>query len=121
MRILIFLILAGVSFLSHAVDKKGNYAVWGVGQKSCFSFTRARASGKYDEYKYFTMGYLTAYNALIPDTYRISGVKSFPDVMTWLDKYCQKKPVHSYNRAIGDYIVAHHDSRLAKQPDRTGW
>jgi len=120
MRILIFIILAGASFLTHAVDKSGNYAVWGAGRKSCFSYTSARGSGKYDEFKYYTMGYLTAYNALIPDTYRITGVESFPDVLSWLDKYCQKKPVHSFNRAIGDYIVAHHDSRLAHKPDNAG-
>lgn len=121
MRILIFLILAGTPFLTHAVDKSGDYAVWGVGRKSCFSYTTARASGKYDEYKYFTMGYLTAYNALIPDTYRISGVDSFPDVLKWLDNYCKKKQIHSFNQAIGDYIVAHHDTRLDRPPERAGF
>lgn len=116
MRNLILMLLICASFTAYARDKNGNYAVWGPGDKSCFSYNNARKADKYDEYKYFIMGYLTAYNTLTPDTYRISGMDQFPDVLKWLDDYCQKTPVHGFEQAVSDYIVAHHESRLARPP-----
>jgi hypothetical protein len=120
MRNLTLILLICVSFAAHAGDKKGNFAVWGPGVKSCFSYTSARKAEKYDAYKYFIMGYLTAYNTLTPDTYRISGNDRFIDVMKWLDDYCQKQPVHGFEQAVNDYVVHHQDSRLSEPPPTHG-
>ena len=38
------LTILGLLFITNtviAVDKSGNYAVWGIGMKSCFSFSTA--------------------------------------------------------------------------------
>jgi hypothetical protein len=116
MRNLILILLTCASFIVQAKDKNGNYAVWGPGDKSCFSYNNARATEKYDAFKYYIMGYLTAYNSLTPDTYRISGIDQFSDVLKWLDDYCQKQPVHSFDQAINDYATGHHDTRLDRPP-----
>jgi hypothetical protein len=116
MRILLIAFLASISMPSMAMDKNGNFAVWGPGRHSCYSYSQARKAEKYDQYKYYIMGFLTAYNTLTPDTYQISGVDKFPDVLTWLDNYCDKKPMQGFEQAVSGYIVAHHGSRLSAPP-----
>ena len=109
MRNLIIILLACASLQAQARDKNGNFAIWGPGDKSCFSYNSARKADSYAPYRYYIMGYLTAYNSLTPDTYRISGVDGFPEVLQWLDDYCAKQPVHSFEQALNDYVVDHHD------------
>lgn len=120
MRILILILLACACMQANAMDKDGNYAVWGPGQKSCFNYSNARNSGHDDDYKYFVMGYLTAYNTLTVKTYRISGAETFADVLGWLDNYCEEKQMHGFEQAVSDYIIAHHETRLSQPPASFG-
>ena len=114
MRIAIFLLLTSITFTLQAADSKGQYAVWGPGQKSCHAYSEAREAGDYDDYKYFVMGYLTAYNTLTDKTYRISGDKNFDQILEWLDNYCEPKAVHSFEQAVASFIVDSHESRLTR-------
>lgn len=94
-----------------AADPQGNHAIWGVGNKSCFSYSNARKDGNFDAYKHYIMGYLTAYNALAEDTYRISGNMNLNEILTWFDDYCELKAVNAFELALADFIFEHHEKR----------
>ena len=86
MKIIIISLMLLTVTNSHAEDAKGNFAIWGVGNKTCFSYYSARENNNYDDYKNFLMGFLTAYNALVPDTFRISGNMDIDAIIDWIDE-----------------------------------
>ena len=104
--------------LAQATDEKGSYAIWGVGQKSCFSYNKTRNSGDDSAYRNYLMGYLTAYNMQTEDTYRISGSMDMLAILNWIDSYCEQKPVHGFDQAVIEYLVEQYPRRYKKA--RTG-
>ncbi len=101
-----------------AYDAQGNLAVWGVGQTSCFSYKKARTAGGFNDYKHYTLGYLTAYNALTPETYNVSGSTDLHGVLGWLDAHCKKKPMESFEQALKTMVTTMHRSRQTLPPGR---
>ena len=116
MRPLISVLLLIISFSTCAADKSGNFAVWGVGKKSCFNYNKSKETGDYDAYKNFVMGYLTAVNYLTPDTYNFSGGMQITEIMEWLDDYCELKGINSFELALSDFLDAHKDKRYTSPP-----
>jgi hypothetical protein len=112
------LFLSALLYAPHALamDKDGNYAVWGVGAQSCHTYNKARSSEAYDPYKYFVMGYLTAYNIHTEDTYNISGGQKLSDVLNSLDEYCRESQIDSFETALKNYVEKNHDTRLKHSP-----
>ena len=106
-----------------AADSAGNYAIWGAGARSCHQYRGV--VDKADEsraFKDFLLGYLTAYNTLAPDTYNAVGGLSLVDALGWLDEYCRQHEMDSFERAIGQLLVAHHDQRMRVPPGANrGW
>lgn len=111
MRIPAILLTSILTLPALAADADGNYAVWGPGEKSCYSYTKARKADDYEDYRYFIMGYLTAYNTLTENTFRISGDKNMSQILEWLDAYCEPKGVHGFEQAVANFIVEHHETR----------
>ena len=116
MKYLLACILLIVANLAIAADESGNVAIWGAGQKSCFSYINARKSDDDSFYSNYLMGYLTAYNAQTPNTYRISGDKNMADILTWLDDYCEEKQVLGFDQAVGEFIIEHYPKRHKRAP-----
>ena len=56
-----------------AVDNSGNFAIWGVGKKSCYGYGQSTADDDFVKYKHYMKGFLTAYNIFTEKTYNISG------------------------------------------------
>lgn len=113
-KFLCILILLPFSFhipFASAADDEGNYAVWGEGGLSCFQYTKARAAEKDDLLKAYIRGYLTSYNTVSADTYSISGSMKMPEMMEWLDDYCDEKAIDSFDRAIQMLITDMEDNR----------
>lgn len=110
------LLLLGSSV--HAADKEGNYAVWGMGNQSCHAYNKARtgAEGEADTFKYYVMGYLTAYNVHQSETYSISSATPMPDIMVWLDEFCDSHAVSSFETALKNYISEHFEGRMKTIP-----
>ena len=106
--------------LTMAMDKNGDYAVWGMGRKTCYSYSQARASGDYDPYKDYLMGYLTAYNVMTEDTYLISGKMNLEESLEWMDDYCELKQMHSFELVLADFIREHRETRLKNAPYKPG-
>lgn len=109
-------LLLALSFSARAMDTNGNYAVWSVGKKSCYSYSKAREGEEQDKYKTFIMGYLTAYNAITAETYSISGSMTLPQILEWLDDYCELKPVHSFELALTEFLTSHKEKRMKHSP-----
>ncbi len=63
------------------------------------------------------MGYLTAHNKLIPDTFRISGKMDIDDVLEWLDNYCELKQLDGFEVALGEFVATHMDKRQKRSPN----
>ena len=115
--ILLMLLLACPVF---ATDKNGNYAIWGVGNSSCIKYTTSRAANNINEFRQFLMGYLTAYNNQADETYSISNTMTMDEILTWLDGECELKPTSSFEQAIIEFLLAHHDKRSRHPPGGFG-
>ncbi len=94
-----------------AADDRGNYAVWGPGRKSCFHYLKDRRGDAETPYRSYVMGYLTAYNAITPETYSISPGMGLDDVLAWLDAHCETKKLHSLEQSLIEFTTAHHEKR----------
>lgn len=105
---------------SHAADDHGNYAVWGMGSKSCHTYNQVSAQGETGDYRNYVMGYLTAYNAVAQDTYRIEGNMNIDEIMTWIHDYCEVKPMNGFEQALSDFTVEHASTRIQRAPSRSG-
>lgn len=108
--------------IAAAADKDGNYAVWGVGAKSCFHYTQAQAEAGAEAaaYRNYVTGYLTAFDAITEDTYSISAGKDLDQVMAWMTEYCTKKQIHSFEQALAEFTVEQHPQRSRRPPFRFG-
>lgn len=115
--------LVGAIWLSpvaRAADKDGNYAVWGVGAKSCYSYLQAAETPAAESFRNYVMGYLTAYDALTEDTYSIGAGKDLDQVMAWLKEYCAQKQIHSFEQGLTEFTVEHRPLRSRHPPFRYG-
>ena len=120
MRIILSIFIFSLSLPTQAADKSGNYAIWGNGQKSCFRYSQDRSAAQDAPYKSYIMGYLTAYNAITPETYSISRNMNLDDIMAWLDDYCDAKQMHGVEQSLLEFINSHYEQRYRKPPGSPG-
>ena len=116
MRIYSMIFLLFYVSASVAADKKGNYAIWGVGNKSCHSYNLSRAANEDDKYKDFIMGYFTAYNHTADETYSISRDMNINEILTWVDEQCELKPMVGFEEALTTFIINNHEGRMKTPP-----
>ena len=118
MRLSITLLIVGACLTGavQAADGAGNYAIWGKGRKSCFRYLQDREQVQDASYKDHIMGYLTAYNAMAPETYSITGNMKLDEVMTWMDDYCDAKKMQSIDHALLEFIESKYTSRQRALP-----
>ncbi len=66
------------------------------------------------------MGYLTAFNILTPETYRLSGNKNLNEILVWFDEYCELKAINAFELALADFVREHFESRSKSSSIRRG-
>lgn len=73
-----------------AKDVDGEFAVFSVGGKSCAEYLQARQGGGRAQHDYTTwmLGYLSAFNLIVPNTYDILGNRDLDKAVQWLDGHC---------------------------------
>jgi len=103
-----------------AADNMGNYAIWGKGNKSCFSYLKKRNNDAHEAYKDYLKGYLTAFNTITSETYSISGKMNIDQITKWIDDYCDVNKVHGFEQALTEFITQHYQDRFKTSPDRGG-
>ncbi len=107
-----------------AADIQGNYAIWGVGMTSCNQYIIAREAQDDVKYKQYVMGYLTAYNSMAENTYRVSGFNDLNSILSWMDETCIANRVHGFETSLKMYTEVMHEKRLKTpqaQKKRKGW
>jgi hypothetical protein len=114
--ILFLLIMMPVQ--SQAMDSNDNFAIWGLGNKSCHAYNISRNTDEERRYKDYIMGYFTAFNVQMPETYRIAGKMNLDDILVWLDDYCGLKPILPFEQSLEDFINENYDKRLKKAPSK---
>ena len=105
---------------AYAADKSGNYAIWGKGMKSCYHYLKDRDADKDTSYKNYIMGYLTAYNAMTPETYSISKNMKLDEIMTWMDDYCDSQKMSGLELSLIEFIITHYENRSRVPPGGAG-
>ena len=120
MKKILFLLLPclGISLLTNhawANDADGNHAVWGIGQKSCIAYQENRDDPEQNiKYENFLMGFLTATNILMENTYSISGTLNLTEIMNWIGDYCEEQPMSSFEAAISSFSASNYKERLLR-------
>jgi len=109
---LIFSIMMLTSTTVVAVDSNGNYAVWGIGKKSCFGFSQDVGGDDFDKYRHYIKGFLTAYNMFTEKTYSITGKMNEDEVVEWLEDYCADNPMFGLESALLNFTFDHYDKRM---------
>ena len=90
-QIIIGLLLLGLSQQITARDFEGSYAVYGAGGESCKAYLKSMKTGERQDYFIdWTIGYLTAFNVIMPNTYNILGESDFASAQGWLERHCNR-------------------------------
>lgn len=92
--IFLLLILSSHASNVHARDFEDGYAVYGAGAEPCSSYLTAMQKGGL-ELEFFIdwlIGYFSAFNVIMPNTYNILGETSFPAAQGWLERHCKRYP-----------------------------
>ena len=103
MRRFIFCFLLFVfSLPSHARDFEDNYAVYAAGAESCGLYVDAMRKGgrEQDFFIDWLIGYLSAFNVIMPNTYNVLGETDFPEAQLWLQRHCKKYPKELFVNAV---------------------
>jgi len=114
----ILFILALLPIQSRADDSNGHFAIWGVGNKSCHNYNISRNTDEEQRYKDYIMGFFTAFNIQMPDTYRIAGHMNLEEILVWLDDYCEEKPILAFEQSLAEFITDNYDKRMKKAPSK---
>lgn len=109
---LIFSVMMLTSTTAVAVDSSGNYAVWGVGKKSCFGFMKEINGDDSDKYRHYIKGFITSYNIFTEKTYSITGKMNENQIIDWLNEYCAENPMSGLETALVNFTFDHYDKRM---------
>lgn len=102
-----------------AGDRNGEFAVFSVGADTCGDYLRARRLGgtAFDAYGQWLLGYLSAFNLIVADTYDIMGGQSYRRAVRWLDGYCAGRTDTAFIDAAAALTVSWYPHRRVRAPD----
>ncbi len=118
--VIIFSMMVLTSTTAVAVDSSGNYAVWGIGKKSCFGFTQEVNGDDFDKFKHYIKGFLTSYNIFTEKTFSITGKMNEKEVIDWLSEYCAENPMFGLETALVNFTFDHYDKRMKSSGTSVG-
>jgi hypothetical protein len=118
--LIIILVMMLTSMTALAVDSNGNYAVWGLGKKSCFGYSQAAKGDDFEKYKHYIKGFLTAYNIFTEKTYSISARMNENQIIEWLNEYCSENPMSGLETALLNFTFDHYDKRMKRSGSSVG-
>jgi hypothetical protein len=110
------LTLLAAATMADAADIENHYVILGLGQNSCNSYNQARAAGDFDHYKGYITGYITAYNAFVPETYNIVADMDTNAVIAWMDAHCADSQTMSFADAMHALVDEMYEKRQKSSP-----
>jgi hypothetical protein len=101
-RILLITSLLAASFTAGARDFEDSYAVYGAGADSCSTYLESMEKGgkEQDYFIDWVVGYFSAFNVIMPNTYDLLGETDFPTAQRWLERDCQRYPKQLFISAV---------------------
>ena len=123
--LLICLLLSAVTQMAVARDFENNYAVYGAGGDSCGMYLKSMKKGgkELDYFIDWTIGYLAAFNVIMPSTYDVLGETDFPAAQMWLERHCKRYPKEPFITAVirltGVLYPMRYQSSLKEKPVKT--
>jgi hypothetical protein len=111
--LLLTLCLLAAAGNARARDFEENYAVFGAGAQPCNVYLLAVQKGgnEQDFFIDWLIGYLSAFNLMIPETYNILGETDFPTAQRWLEDHCRKYPNELFINAVARLTEVLYPSR----------
>lgn len=94
-RVMILSLLLGLNATTvQARDFEDGYAAYAAGAESCKRYLDAVNKGgvEHDYFINWLIGYLSAFNVIMPNTYDILGDTEFSVSQNWLNAHCKKYP-----------------------------
>ena len=97
-----------------ARDFEDNYAVYGAGAQPCSTYLIAIDKGGSEEdfFVDWVIGYMSAFNLIMPETYNILGESDFPTAQRWLQDHCRKYPRELFINAVARLTEILYPTRL---------
>ena len=122
MKAAALLILLLLSLPAAGRDIGGDFAVLGIGGQSCAAYLQARREHAAQEQAYVTwmLGYLSAFNLIVDNTYNILGSNDINDALDWLDRQCAAAPHTPFVNAAAAMTEILHPVRANLHPDKAG-
>ncbi|MCW9014693.1 MAG: hypothetical protein OQL06_12990 [Gammaproteobacteria bacterium] len=105
-----------------ARDFEDGYAVYGAGAQACSTYLQAiKKGGKEEDFFIdWMIGYLSAFNVIMPNTYDILGETDFATSQRWLENHCRQYPrelfVNAMARLTEILYPTRYQSGLKKPP-----
>lgn len=121
MKRLMLILLLLPHTLIQARDFENGYAVYAAGSETCSQYLAAEQQGgaEHDYFINWLIGYFSAFNVIMPNTYDILGDNEFSMVQNWLNDHCRKFPkelfVNATARLTEVLYPARYPSSLKKQ------
>ena len=121
--LLLILALSLFSVSGYAKDMNDRFATLGLGSENCSHFSQYYVQGTngYHDYNNFILGYLTAFNLIVPSTFNIIGTRSYADAIEWLQNHCRSNPSDNFTNAIAKMTQAFYDTRQNFKRSESGW
>ncbi len=113
-----------------AVDGKGRFFAYGVGQRSCEDYVKFRekkieALEQHERYtkdelyeivdkivEHWIAGFLTAHNLYVADTYDLAGQSTMNDLKARLEKSCRSNTEQHFAEAVVAVVQELHPQRV---------
>jgi len=126
LKLAVFLIVVPLS--SFSADNEDRYRVHGLGVDDCSGFVESAEKGrvterwfKWNQFRFYTLGYLTGVNEFLPETYDIKESKPTTtgtfEVMDMLERYCRDHPDQYFHSALVNVVKQLHPTRSTKHPN----
>ena len=122
-----FLMILTTSSSCLSADSNGDFMPLGPSFDDCSTFVDTIDSAKkndnwtrWNKFRYFTLGYFTGLNQLLPDTFNIKGdslsTEGTIEIMDKLESYCRKKPEDLYMKSLMDISQQLYKTRMKESP-----
>lgn len=113
-----------------AIDGKGRFFAYGVGQRSCADYVKFRERKfetleKHERYtkdelyeivdkivEHWIAGFVTAHNLYVADTYDLAGKSTMDDLKARLEKSCRSNPKQYFAEAVVTLVHELHPQRV---------
>lgn len=112
-RTVLALALAAATSALHAADRDGAY--FSQRPESCREFLRVHAAGERKTesvaVRSWISGYLTAYNRQTPETYDVTGITDFEQVLRMVERFCKTNSFADLATAMEEVTAELHTTR----------